>query len=356
MSTKSLEAKCFCGAVHFTVDIPVSNLPLPVHLCHCSMCRQRSGAPCVFHTHIPNEYAFRYMASSQEENIAMYDMGEAALSSWHFCATCGCHVGSRLNSDRSWVISTSIFLDHGSDNFYVKKHIYSHSTRDGGVACMSSNVAGRHVEDWKSTDDQPDAEPVESGLEVDEHGTERLRAKCHCGGVSFTIRRPTPEQADGDSSVKRFVSPLDKGKWLATLDVCNDCRLINGTHVAGWAFLPLAICEPRIERDLSIGTAKTFSTSRGVLRSFCGDCGATVFFTCSDSSRGQGEEFVVDVATGILRAPEGSMALDWLTWRSRISHIDSGEQYDQALAQALAQGSRERVIERYGHDLDFKIG
>jgi hypothetical protein len=345
--TKTLEAKCFCGSVHFTVDIPVSKLPLPVHLCHCSQCRYRSGSPCVFHTRIPADAVRRFVSPSVQGNMTLYDF-EGAVSSWAFCSTCGCHITSIENG--AWIVATSIFTDHAPENFQIKKHIFSGSAKDGGLAAMLSKVDGLELEDWNPPQGDPSADIVEASPEFDpDNGQQRLRAQCHCGGVSFTIGRPTPE-AINSPSLSPYVSPIDKTKWFATFDACSDCRLASGTHLIGWAFLPRSSCHPTIQRDLLIGTAKTYSTSPGVLRSFCGKCGATVFYT-TDDRRLPEDEQVVDLATGILRAPEGSMAENWLTWRTKISWLDSGKAFDRATNEALAEGMADWTTKRYDQEL-----
>jgi hypothetical protein len=65
---------------------------------------------------------------------------------------------------------------------------------------------------------------------------------------------------------------------------------------------------------------------------------------------------VVDLATGILRAPEGPMAEEWLTWRTRVAWLPSGKKYDGEFAQALEEGMKEWTVKRYGQELDLEIG
>ncbi|KAI9171688.1 Folylpolyglutamate synthase [Paramyrothecium foliicola] len=328
---KTLEAKCHCGSVHFTHDVPVSSLPLQVHMCHCSLCRHNTGAPCVFYTPLAPGVKPKFVAPSSEANIQAYVSTSGA--SWTFCQTCGCHVAYVYPNNGKWALSSSIFTDHGSENFRIYKHVYSKSTKDGGIAAMLTHMGGRELLDWNPPDDDPSAAIEESPPEFDQNGEERLRAQCRCGGVSFSFGRPNQE-ALNDDFLKDFVSPLDNKKWLATWDICNDCRRVDGTHVIGWTFIPLSFCEPGIKSDLKIGTIKTYSSSTGVTRAFCGTCGATVFYG-ADERRPSERQEIIDVATGILRAPSGSMAEDWLTWRSRLAHYESGTEYDREFAEAL---------------------
>lgn len=356
--TKTLEASCYCKAVHFTIAVPLESLPLAVHLCHCSICRYRSGAPCVFHARLQKEWSLEFVAPSTERNITQYDI-PGTKSSWHFCSTCGCHVGSKMYSDGRWVISSSIFLDHGKDNFLIRKHIHSGSTKDGGLAACMERVIGREqpddgrdstegrvLEDW-----HPDEAAEVSEPEFDSGGRQRLRAQCHCGGVSFTIGRPTEEHMN-DSFHRQYLSPLDQSKWFATWDVCNDCRLVHGNHVIGWTFIPVSSIDKPIKKDLAIGTSKTFESSPGVRRSFCGTCGATVFFSCDDRCPTE-EKQVVDIATGILRAPGGTNATDWLTWRPRLAHSSSGYQFDPQFCRNLEEGMKQWTAREYSMLEDF---
>ena len=67
---------------------------------------------------------------------------------------------------------------------------------------------------------------------------EELRAECHCGGVSFSISRPRKEFLDSPAS-EGWVLPRDTSKWLALLDLCDDCRLVDGSNVIAWMFVPV---------------------------------------------------------------------------------------------------------------------
>ncbi|CAM1504512.1 Fc.00g021030.m01.CDS01 [Cosmosporella sp. VM-42] len=350
---KTLEAKCLCGSVHFTVDIPKSSLPLKTHLCHCSLCRYTLGSPCVFHTHLASGIAPKFVEPSSQANMTSYltPTGSAAMN---FCSTCGCHVAAISAVTGNWVPATSMFTDHDPENFTIWRHIFSKSAKDGGIAKLLTHINGRELGDYNPPDDDPKAKITENEAEVGEDGKDRLRAKCHCGGVSFTIPRPTQEVLD-DKFTSGFVSPTDKTKWVASLDACDDCRLVSGTHVVGWMFFPLSLCEPPIKPDLLIGTAKTYESSPGVLRSFCGTCGATFFYSCDDR-RPTDRQQIVDLATGVLRAPEGAMAENWLTWRARMGWADSGKRYDKGFFEGLQEGMNKWIMEKEGKIDDYNIG
>lgn len=351
--TKTLEAKCFCGSVHMSFDIPVSSLPLSVYLCHCSLCRYSTGAPCIVHAQLAVGLRPKYLGESSEDKMTSY-ISEGADCSYDFCSTCGCHIGGVSLGRDQWTVATSIFADHGPENFVITSHIFSKSAKGGGISSMLTHMGDREMKSWNPPDDDPKAKVVESKAEVGKDGEDRLRAQCKCGGVSFTIRRPTQAVFD-DKFMSKFVSPRDKKKWMALYDICNDCRLVTGTHVIGWTFVPLALCEPKIATTLRIGTAKTYSSSEGVLRSFCGVCGATVFYLSTPRQPSE-EQAVVDIATGILRAPEGAMAENWFTWRTRPAFAASGIGYDKDFGEALDEGMKVWAMENYGEELNMEVG
>lgn len=352
--TRTLEARCLCGAVHFTIDIPTLRLPLAVRMCHCSLCRYVTGAPFIVHTTLPHGIKPQFIAPSSDHNITNYAPAGVSCT-LGFCSTCGCHINARdpVDSD-SYVVSSSIFSEQTPDCFRFKLHVFSKSAKDESFCSMLTCIGDREIIVWNPPDNDPRAKIVESKIEVGEDGQEQLRAQCHCGGVSFTIKRPSQEIIS-DEWLSQFVSPLDKNKWRACIDTCDDCRLVTGTHVIGWTFIPVQCCEPTINADLKIGTAKTYSSSVGVLRSFCGFCGATVFYSHEDRQRGEGRQ-VVDLATGIIRAPEGSMAQNWLTWRSRIAWVESGKRFDKEFTEALEVGMDRWAIDTYGEKLTWEIG
>lgn len=354
LATKTLSAKCFCGAVHFTVDIPTPQLPLAVRLCHCSLCRYVTGAPFIVHTTLPGGVKPQFIAPSSDYNITNYAPAGSSCT-LGFCSTCGCHINARDPVDSNfYVVSSSIFSEQRPDCFQIKLHAFSKSAKDDGLSPMLTRIGDREMRVWNPPDNDPRAKIVEAEVEVGEDGQGRLRAQCHCGGVSFTIKRPSQEVI-GDEWLSQFVSPLDESKWRASLDICDDCRLVTGTHVIGWTFVPLQCFEPAIKVDLKIGTAKTYVSSAGVLRSFCGTCGATVFYSHEDRQRGDGRQ-VVNLATGIIRAPEGSMAQNWLTWRSRIGWTESGKRFDKEFIEALEEGMTRWAVDTYGEKQTWKIG
>jgi len=67
---------------------------------------------------------------------------------------------------------------------------------------------------------------------------------------------------------------------------------------------------------------------------------------------------MVDVAVGLLRAPEGDVVCDeWVTWRTgRIAHRESGRRFDAAFLESLERGFIEWGISRYGEAYTWDVG
>ncbi|KAJ5935631.1 hypothetical protein N7466_005178 [Penicillium verhagenii] len=336
---KVLAASCHCRSVQFTITLPTDSLPLKVHLCHCSICRHTHGTLCTFHAGLPSGIEPQFIAPSSLQKLTGYQHA-TSLSTRYFCSTCGCQIGDQIHEDGSWVISNAIFdankADHGIWKFAT--HLYPDSTRDGGLSALVPTVDNHHLELINDTKDS--SQPIEDTLPMDGNSTTELLAQCHCGGVSFTIARPKAEYIASPAS-QNWLHPQDKRKWLACMDVCDDCRLVNGTHVIGWTFVPLDHISPRPSSNLLIGSAKAYRSTPDVLRTFCGTCGATVFYNCADRPE------IVDVGVGLLRAPEGVMAENWVLWRAgRVSWAENGLRYHAGFCHGLIEGMKQWGAER----------
>jgi hypothetical protein len=356
-STKILTASCSCKSVQFTVTVPTSSLPLPVHLCHCSICRYTHGALCTFHAPLPDGVQPDFIAPSEYSKLTTYKHSNTSPVK-HFCSACGCQVGD-IAPDGIWVISSAIFDANKAEPgiWELKTHIFTTSA-PGGLFEWVPNVGGREMEVW-NPDSAEETATQESGVsrtaatEVRTEGdSERLLAQCHCGGVSFSIPRPSAYDPDDPEEWKKWVSPLEPNKWIASADFCDDCRLVTGTNPICWTFVPVALIRPLMPSDLAIGSSKVYHSSDGVRRTFCGTCGATVFY-----HEQQERPHIIDVAVGLLRSPDGVRAEDWLTWRAgRLGWPDSGQRYDADFTNAFTKGLSEWGRAKYGVNFTSPIG
>ncbi|KAK0620620.1 hypothetical protein B0T14DRAFT_567361 [Immersiella caudata] len=355
--TKTLTAQCYCKSTRFTVTVPTSALPLGTHLCSCFICRQVHGTLACFHAPLPTGTSPVFLTPTI--SIIRYRHSDLAASDRLFCSTCGCHIGDEdiipdhASGQLEWRVASSIFTEHDESTFQIRSHIFPPTT-SVGLHTWLPEINNRKLSSWAPEPNDPNfpiLPPPTPTQEFDSDGHERLRGECHCGGVSFTFPRPNHPSFKDDPLVKRYTSPADPQKWLACMDVCNDCRLLTGAHVTAWTFIPLSSISPPLPESLEgYGTLKTYRSSEKVLRGFCGRCGATVFYMSEEERR------KVDVAVGILRAPEGAIAEKWLTWRTgKLTYERDGMEFDRVFAEGLKRGLRTWGEGLDGEVLDFEI-
>lgn len=171
---------------------------------------------------------------------------------------------------------------------------------------------------------------------------DELPIACKCGGATFTLRRGIEDYA----SMKRkylpgFVDPTTF-KLVAGCDACDSCRLTTGSLPAYWAsallkhlsfekgdnskesddaaaddFPPtFAALESAVKESQQskaagcsrFGSLQIFSSSDDVRRYSCSICSASIFYTNAN------EPEAVDIAMGVLHAPDGARAESFLTW------------------------------------------
>lgn len=140
------------------------------------------------------------------------------------------------------------------------------------------------------------------------------------------------QRANWDPDISAHYIPPDPTQYFAYLCACRSCRLSTGAPLVPWTLIPPAniftanptigsqdtpadellpvifghpVSSPEVKPGLAL---KHYWSSPDVCRSFCGKCGATISYWCGKRP----DE--VDIAVGILRAQEGSMARKWLEW------------------------------------------
>jgi len=157
-----------------------------------------------------------------------------------------------------------------------------------------------------------------------------LKASCHCGGVKFYITRPNETSKTVYSPFPDLMIPFHTGasaanpeikpwflcsnntKYLAGLCTCTSCRLASGFEIQPWAFVPRCNIFSEdgsvLDWEKGMGTLRTYDSSEGVWREFCGRCGASVFWHCKERPE------LVDVSVGLLDPREGARVEAWLEW------------------------------------------
>ncbi|KAI0833045.1 DUF636 domain protein [Hypoxylon sp. FL0890] len=345
--TQTFKARCHCGNIQFSVTLATSILPLNAGICACTMCRYSHGTFGAYHATLPPGVTPEWTNNSI--NLSVYKTpggGAGGHGQRLFCSLCGAHNGHFEPWISQWIIDISLF-----DGPVFWKYVafgFPKSNGDGGILSWLPSVGGKEmIQVSPDHDSAPEYE-----VQVGKNGEERLRAECLCGGVSFTIPRPSDEVRK-DEYLSKYISPSDPRKWKALLDFCRDCRLVSSVNGMPWVLVPRAVLEPEVPSDLRIGTMKTYESSDKGIRAFCGKCGATVFGKAKARSPSERQE-VINVAVGILRAPEGAKAENWVTWRAgKPTWAEDAMKYDPEFVGAVVEGQKKWSLEKYGEAPDF---
>jgi hypothetical protein len=289
------------------------------------------------------------------------------LTDYH-CKTCGSLMLAHFYTDaddhskgENWDIMSGTF-EQADGVFEYQAHEFIADTLDGGVADVLPSIDGKELPryalwpedgkqvplDWRS-EDRPQVKPSPN---------DKLHCRCKCGGVECWIARPSDRSKDAQGALADLIVPnhirqqrsdmstedksawwlMDDGKkFLGGFCACNSCRLDTGMEWMQWAFIPTI--DISLDREgkkpfqLPFGTLKTYNSSKGVERYHCGTCGASVFFT-SDERRD-----LVDLAVGLIDAPEGARAETWLEfWTQRLSYREDAIPRAKSLTIAMEDG------------------
>ncbi|KAL1311307.1 hypothetical protein AAFC00_001487 [Neodothiora populina] len=366
---KIVEAACLCGNFDVRIALRKTSLPLPATFCHCETCRRSSGALANSYVNLePGSWA---PEATVVERLKAYKSSPSV--SRYFCPTCGCHVLWHGPGKDDWHVPSGVLrkLD-GVAQF--RRHIWTRDTLDGGFSDWFPSQNGQSLT-------IPDASSAQQPQPSDSSSPDpdkRLYAHCSCGGINMYISRPSPSSEKVTSSSSTPPPPpdvlvphnsgpsnlcanetwwlrADKRKFLGGICACDSCRLVNGFEFIYWAFVPTSdiSLDPAGHTPFSrdFGTLKAFRSSDAATRFFCADCGATVFWD------GDVRPGLIDVAAGLLNAPEGARAESWLEWRTeRVSAREDAEKRAKGLIEGVESGLRawgEKVQDRKGPHAEF---
>ncbi|KAI1767439.1 hypothetical protein GGR53DRAFT_481912 [Hypoxylon sp. FL1150] len=340
-------AQCHCGSIRDIIDLPLEDIPYKGYICCCTVCRLTSGGfGGFFVTFRKAKPLWRQGKPPRRFNVPYAKPDDDDRP---FCGTCGaCNNNDNKCLIDIYTIDTSLFIDQFWQFAGIR---HSGTTGDGGLLPWLPTLARKEPVTYNNVGEvAPTYE-----LEVGSDGGPRLRAKCCCGGVSFTIPRPSAAVRE-DTYLRKYISPIDPQKWKAFLDVSNETRRTSGIAFMPWMLVPRVALEPEVPSDLLLGTMKTYKSSEKVTRGFCGTCGAKVFLKTTDRSPSEDSE-VLGIAMGILRAPEGMRADNWVTWRAgRLEGVpDKGPIHDNIFVGDLRKGHKAWALEKYGEAPEFDI-
>ncbi|KAF1971658.1 hypothetical protein BU23DRAFT_178753 [Bimuria novae-zelandiae CBS 107.79] len=352
-STLTSDAKltCLCGSVSLPgTSLKDEKFPIPSSLCHCNPCRYTAGAL------VP---AFADLTGPPPADIKAkletYQFTEFCAR--YFCSTCGSHCFvEHPNKENEWFCTAGIIEPPPGvkDVVQLTGHTYVSDTGDGGVTSLflpvttngekeiyGAKYGTEKINTWELE------ELVQESRKKTLPGThDTLTAKCHCGGVDLQIKRA--DYGNEPEGVKTFMSKDDPHKYFACFCSCRSCRLSMGFSMCAWMYVALsAVTATKTGKPVLFGVEalasganeglnlKHHQSRDDVWRSFCGGCGASVFYWTNQEYRMN----VVDIAVGLLRAQSGSMAREWVRWADgEVSHDDEGT--DQTQVECVKKHSR----------------
>ena len=117
----TLTGGCLCGAVRYTVSIPVTEL----RACHCTHCQKTSGAAGTVNAIVPSE-AFRITQGKPRRYDAKADSGRTLYR--FFCGDCGSPIYSQRATAPERVVVRAGSFDEPGD-MKITANIWTKSAR-----------------------------------------------------------------------------------------------------------------------------------------------------------------------------------------------------------------------------------
>ncbi|KAF2742210.1 hypothetical protein M011DRAFT_472441 [Sporormia fimetaria CBS 119925] len=337
--TQELAISCFCGSCKHTFSVPKSSLPIPLHLCNCDISRRISGTLFTSYITVPAD-------SGKPETTKCTQYHSSDILTRHFCSTCGTHMYLEYHHDGHFEAAAgTLQLDKTDGIVEYVDLMWVEDTKDGGASQFVGRVGDKELKRWAQGSGESKELPYDwkDPSATASSDNSPVRAHCHCNGVEFFVQRPSEKSKLARSGYADLIVPCmdpaneekvknkeneawwlpNPERFLVGLCTCRSCRAALGFDVMSWAFIPKCDVtldaegkKPFIESPYW-GKIKIYHSSEGVTRSFCGGCGAVVFWD------GDEREGLIDVATALLDAPEGTRAESLLCWRTaRVSFAE----------------------------------
>lgn len=251
-------------------------------------------------------------------------------------------------------------LEQVNDIFEVEAHEFLADTLDGGFGDFFPAFKGKPIPRFSGFPNKSDELPLywysKDRPQIEPSPSDKLHCHCKCGGVNFWIARPSERSKKALGAWPDVLIPYhsnqprsdgsawwlrDNGtKFLGGVCSCNSCRLDTGMEWIEWAFVPnIDITldeEGKVPFKLPFGTLKAYASSHNVRRYHCSTCGASAFFEADDRID------LVDVAVGLMQAPEGARAETWIEFRTqRLSFREDAIPRARDLTLAVEHGLEE---------------
>jgi len=116
-----LNGSCLCGAIRFTIDVPVTEL----RACHCRNCQKASGAAGSVNAVVPRT-AFNVTKGTPKRYTGIADSGRTLHR--YFCADCGSPIYSQRETTPETVVVRAGTFDDAGD-MKITANIWTKSAR-----------------------------------------------------------------------------------------------------------------------------------------------------------------------------------------------------------------------------------
>lgn len=241
-------------------------------------------------------------------------------------------------------------------------------TGDGGASDWITSIDEKNIKKWTQEAHESDEIPLDhyrTPTKTIKAAEKPIYAHCHCKGVEFWIQPPTPASKKAHADLPELLTQdnlesdasqnnenascwwlcNDSTRFLAGTCACLSCRRASGFDITFWAFVPTAniFLDADLTKPFPLynaesqnqywGTINTYHSSEGVTRSFCGRCGANVFWDGEEKRR----EGLVDVAVGLLDAESGARSEELLSWWTEYVSFEEFAM-NKDLIRALSEG------------------
>jgi hypothetical protein len=251
-----------------------------------------------------------------------------------------------------------------------KSCMWIEDANDGGASDWIASIGGKRLKRWSQEAEKSEEVPAEyySAKKKQSDSNKPVHAHCHCRGVEFWITPPNDASKTARSDFPDLMIPYHHGseasanpdnipwwlcrngtRYMAGTCTCLSCRHASGFDITFWAFIPISNIfldsdltqpfTPYTSRHVNEywGAMKSYSSSEGVTRTFCGKCGANVFW---DGGSEKGRDGLIDVAAGLLDAESGARAEELLEWGTeRVSFEEFA--VNRHLVAALGEGLKD---------------
>ena len=337
MSNDASHLQCLCGTIHESASLlSAKSFPIETELCHCNICRHCSGV-------LGGTFARLTGPPSKISLDACTRYSRAGgRVDRYFCSKCGTRIFDHATNSDNWYACSGVIEPKSTEPHQnvmkITSHGYVADTIDGGWAFSMQRLGGRDIPYYAGVPDldqpgmtaQDIAELSRSSKQksTSRNDNDRLFASCQCGSVKFHVRPPHPDR-NKIQDLGEWLR-VDGTKYVGLNCACRYCRLALGFPVAANTYVmpenivirdsdstekPVFDYTSRDEQisdhtmsgaslQAALPALKFDFSSDGIRRSFCGTCGASVFF--ERKSRPQ----VVNIIFGILRAESGAMATE----------------------------------------------